>query len=73
MPMTEIVEEARRRGFASQHDEYLRGMSSIAVPIHSTKLGVIALAITAPSTRYDEVAALQALEAGAIEIELLLR
>ncbi len=48
-------------------------MSSIAVPIQSTKLGVVALAITAPSTRYDQAAALQALEAGAIEIELLLR
>jgi DNA-binding IclR family transcriptional regulator len=73
MPSAEIVEEARLRGYASQHDEYLRGMSSIAVPIHSTKLGLVALAITAPSTRYDEGAALQALEAAAVEIELLLR
>jgi DNA-binding IclR family transcriptional regulator len=48
-------------------------MSSIAVPIHSTKLGVIALAITAPSARYDQAAALQALEAGAGEITQLLR
>jgi hypothetical protein len=48
-------------------------MSSIAVPIHSTKLGLVALAITAPSTRYDETAALQALRTGAEEIEQLLR
>jgi DNA-binding IclR family transcriptional regulator len=73
LPSQEIVDHARLHGFASQHDEYFRGMSSIAVPIQSTKLGVIALAITAPSTRYDQTAALQALEAGAIEIELLLR
>jgi hypothetical protein len=51
----------------------MRGMSSIAVPIPSTKLGLVALAITAPSTRYDESAALQALEASAVEIEMLLR
>jgi DNA-binding IclR family transcriptional regulator len=73
MPAPEIVEEARRHGYAFQHDEYFPGMSSIAVPIHSTKLGVIALAITAPSARYDQAAALQALEAGAAEITQLLR
>ena len=72
MPARSIIEEARRRGFASQHDEYFPGMSSIAVPIHSTKLGMIALAITAPSARYDQAAALQALEAGAREIASLL-
>jgi hypothetical protein len=48
-------------------------MSSIAVPIESPKLGLIALAITAPSARYNQAAALQALEAGAQEISLLLR
>ena len=48
-------------------------MCSIAVPIHSTKLGLIALAITAPSARYEQAAALHALEAGAKEITLLLR
>jgi DNA-binding IclR family transcriptional regulator len=73
LPSPQIVEEARQRRFASQHDEYMRGMSSIAVPIPSTKLGLVALAITAPSTRYDESAALQALEASAVEIEMLLR
>jgi DNA-binding IclR family transcriptional regulator len=73
MPAQSIVQEARRRGFASQHDEYFPEMSSIAVPIESPKLGLIALAITAPSARYNQDAALQALEAGAQEISLLLR
>jgi DNA-binding IclR family transcriptional regulator len=73
LPPQEIIDEARAAGFASQHDEYFRGMSSIAVPITSTKLGVIALAITAPSARYDQGAALQALESAAVEIEFLLR
>jgi len=72
MPAPGIVDEARRRGFASQHDEYFPEMSSIAVPIQSPKLGLIALAITAPSARYNQDAALQALEAGAQEISLLL-
>jgi DNA-binding IclR family transcriptional regulator len=73
LPSQAIIDEARGAGFASQHDEYMPGMSSIAVPIRSTKLGVIALAITAPSARYDQAAALAALEGAAVEIELLLR
>ena len=72
MPAPETLEKVRRLGYASQHDEYLPGMSSIAVPIYPTKLGLAALAITAPSTRYDEAAALQALQDGAQEIALLL-
>jgi DNA-binding IclR family transcriptional regulator len=72
MPTPETLEKVRRLGYASQHDEYLPGMSSIAVPIYPTKLGLAALAITAPSTRYDEAAALQALQDGAKEIALLL-
>jgi DNA-binding IclR family transcriptional regulator len=72
MPATLILDEARRQGYASQHDEYFPEMSSIAVPIRSPKLGLIALAITAPSARYDQNAALQALRAGANEITSLL-
>jgi DNA-binding IclR family transcriptional regulator len=72
MPSEAAVEEIRTLGHASQHDEYLPGMSSVAVPIHSTKLGLVALAITAPSSRYDEEAALQALSSGAKEIASLL-
>jgi DNA-binding IclR family transcriptional regulator len=73
LPADQIIQEARHTGFASQHDGYFPGMSSIAVPIHPTKLGVIALAITAPTARYDQTAALHALEAGAREIALVLR
>jgi DNA-binding IclR family transcriptional regulator len=73
MPAPAILEEARKRGYASQHDEYFPDMSSIAVPIQSPKVGLIALAITAPSSRYDEGAALQALRSGAEEISQLVR
>jgi DNA-binding IclR family transcriptional regulator len=66
-----VIEEVRALGYASQHDEYIPGMSSVAVPIPSTKLGLVALAITAPSSRYDEEAALQALKSGAKEIASL--
>jgi DNA-binding IclR family transcriptional regulator len=72
IPAHGIVEEVRRNGYAAQTDEYFPGMSSIALPIHSTKLGLAALAISAPSARYDKTAALQALHAGAKEIALLL-
>jgi DNA-binding IclR family transcriptional regulator len=72
MPTAPIVEDVRSNGYASQTDEYFPGMSSIAVPIHATKLGLAALAISAPSARYDQGAALEALEAGAEEIRLLL-
>lgn len=72
-PPQEIIEEARRRGFASQQGEYLPGMSSVAMPVNMTKLGLVALAITAPSQRYDEAAALQALRSGVEEITLLLQ
>lgn len=73
LPAKRIVDEARRRGFASQQEEYLPGMSSVAMPVNMTKLGVIALAITAPADRYDESAALQALDFGVREITLLLQ
>jgi DNA-binding IclR family transcriptional regulator len=72
LPSQAIIEQVRAVGYASQHDEYIAGMSSAAVPIQSTKLGLVALAITAPSSRYDERAALQALESGAKEIASLL-
>lgn len=73
MPSDSIVAEARRCGWAQQQDEYLPGMSSVAVPIDSPKMGLVALAITAPSGRYDRDAALAALRAGAAEIKLLLQ
>lgn len=72
MPSRAVIKEVRALGYASQHDQFFPGMSSIAVPIPSTKLGLVALAITAPSSRYDESAALQALQGGAKEIAALL-
>jgi len=72
MPKPEVIEQVRSLSYASQHDEYFPGMSSIAVPIHPTKLGLVALAITAPSARYGEAAALEALRAGAGEVAQIL-
>jgi DNA-binding IclR family transcriptional regulator len=72
VPSRAVIKEVRTLGYAAQHDEFVPGMSSVAVPIHSTKLGLVALAITAPSSRYDESAALRALQAGAKEIAALL-
>jgi DNA-binding IclR family transcriptional regulator len=53
MPDQGIVEAARRSGFAEQLDEYVAGMSSMAVPLTGTKLGTAALALTAPTERFD--------------------
>jgi DNA-binding IclR family transcriptional regulator len=72
LPAQTILTRARELGYAAQHDEYLRGMSSIAVPIAGTKLGSIALAVTAPSGRYDEELALRGLDGAAQEIAGLL-
>jgi DNA-binding IclR family transcriptional regulator len=68
-----VIDAARRDGFASQRDEWLPGMSSIAVPIPPTHLGSVALAITAPSSRFDEAASLAELRVAAREIQELLK
>ncbi len=68
LPREEVVALAARRGYASQRDEWLPGMSSIAVPILPTHLGSGALAITAPTGRFDEGVALAELSRAAIEI-----
>jgi DNA-binding IclR family transcriptional regulator len=73
LPPGDLLDRARRSGHASQVDEYVEGMASIAVPIRETKLGPIAVAVTAPSGRYDEDQALGALKTAAAEIGLLLR
>jgi DNA-binding IclR family transcriptional regulator len=73
LPAPNIIDEARRRGYAYQHDEYYPDMSSVAVPIRSPKAGLVALAITAPSSRYNQTAALEALRSGADELSVLLR
>ncbi len=72
LPADAIVRGAFETGYAAQHDEYLEGMSSIAVPIPPTQLGSAALAITAPTARYDEDRALGELRDAASEIVSLL-
>jgi DNA-binding IclR family transcriptional regulator len=72
LPKASTVERAAKHGYAAQHDEYLPGMSSIAVPIPPTRLGSAALAITAPTARYDEQAALRELRDASLEIVALL-
>jgi DNA-binding IclR family transcriptional regulator len=67
-----VMDAAREQGYAAQLDEWLEGMSSIAVPIPPTHLGSGALAITAPSSRFDKERALAELRRGASEIEGLL-
>jgi DNA-binding IclR family transcriptional regulator len=53
IPDTAILDAARRDGYAEQLDEYVPGMSSMAVPLSGTKLGTAALAMTAPTERFD--------------------
>ena len=72
MPTEAVVESALRLGYAAQRDEWVQGMSSIAIPIPRTHLGASALAITAPTARFDQDEALQELERAAQEITELL-
>ena len=72
LPREDVVDAAARCGYASQRDEWLPGMSSIAVPIPPTHLGSGALAITAPTGRFEEEATLRELRQAAREISGLL-
>jgi DNA-binding IclR family transcriptional regulator len=72
LPRKSVIETARQRGYAAQRDEWISGMSSIAVPILPTHLGSGALAITAPTSRFDEAVALRELTSAALEIAGLL-
>jgi DNA-binding IclR family transcriptional regulator len=72
-PAQSVTDCALQQGYACQRDEWLEGMSSIAVPITPTHLGSGALAITAPSGRFDEAIALRELRRAASEIEELLK
>jgi IclR family transcriptional regulator, KDG regulon repressor len=71
-PSEAVLDAARRSGYACQRDEWVAGMSSIAVPLTPTHLGSGALAITAPTGRFDEQGSLQELERAATEIGGLL-
>jgi DNA-binding IclR family transcriptional regulator len=68
LPGQSVTERAVRHGYAAQRDEWIFGMSSIAVPIPPTYLGSGALAITAPTARFDQAVALRELGHGAREI-----
>jgi DNA-binding IclR family transcriptional regulator len=52
LPSDEMLAAARRDGYALSIDEYLVGMASIAVPLSTKKLGMVALSTTAPTTRF---------------------
>jgi DNA-binding IclR family transcriptional regulator len=73
LPGKSVTDAASRQGYAAQRDEWLSGMSSIAVPILPTHLGSGALAITAPTARFDQEGALRELTVAADEIAGLLR
>ncbi len=67
-----VLDLALKQRYACQKDEWVAGMSSIAVPILPTHLGSGALAITAPTGRFDEEMSLRELQRAAIEIAGLL-
>ena len=71
-PDESVLDLARQQGYACQKDEWVAGMSSIAVPILPTHLGSGALAITAPTGRFDEEMSLRELRRAATEIAGLL-
>ncbi len=62
------------RGYASQCDDYIVGMASLAVPVHTDahEMGTIALAIAAPSARYQMSSLLDAVRVAASELASLL-
>jgi DNA-binding IclR family transcriptional regulator len=72
LPGEEIVEAARRDGYAEQLDEYVAGMSSIAMPLTGTKLGTAALALTAPTERFSSDRLLAKLHEARDELALIL-
>jgi DNA-binding IclR family transcriptional regulator len=72
LPPEPVLVAARREGYAFQDEEYLEGMSSMAVPITATKLGTVALAITTPAGRFNLKKLLPKLVAAETELSQLL-
>jgi DNA-binding IclR family transcriptional regulator len=68
LPSADIIEAARRSRCASQLDEMMIGMASIAVPVRSPRIGIVALSLTAPSPRFDHDALLNHLRGAEAEI-----
>jgi DNA-binding IclR family transcriptional regulator len=68
LPSADVLQTVRRDGYASSVDEYLVGMSSIAVPLSTKRLGMVALSVTAPTTRFQLDPLLQELVAAEAKI-----
>ena len=48
------VIEIRQRGFAVSADEFLIGMTTIAVPVKLPGVGLAALSLAAPTVRFEQ-------------------
>ena len=53
LPSEDTISATRHHGYALQEGQMFAGMSSIAVAVSPTAFGSIALAITAPSSRFS--------------------
>ena len=64
--------EARERGFATSHDEVIRGLSSVAVPLalHGQPIAAIAVVYVASAEPVETIAARLIVAASAIAAEL---
>ncbi len=51
---TETVAEIRKQGYAVISDEFLVGMTTIAVPVRLPGIGLAALSLAAPTFRFDQ-------------------
>jgi DNA-binding IclR family transcriptional regulator len=71
-----VLAEVRQRGYATDNEEYTRGLRCVAVPVHGRDGGTLAaLSCSIPTARADAAKldrALQLLQAAAAEISLRL-
>ncbi|MFJ4172383.1 IclR family transcriptional regulator [Paenarthrobacter sp. NPDC089714] len=72
LPQAERISQARARGYALQEDGFIEGISSVAMVATPTLLGSVALAVTAPSTRFDLESYLEPLREACTRISALL-
>jgi DNA-binding IclR family transcriptional regulator len=62
IPVPEVLDEIRRRGYAVQKDEYQSGLSSVAVPVTiGSDEELLTLSMAAPTERFDEARAVSLL------------
>lgn len=64
----DLIAEARRRGFATSHDEVIPGLTSVAVPLVVSGQPPAAVAVVYLSTHDDEVTIAEALATAAHQI-----